>query len=87
MILVTPRDDLQAVFDRARSGEEIRLTEGEYRQKVTIFTPGLRIRGAGAGQTKIVWNDYAKKLDDKGVEYNTFRTWTVAVCAEGVAMV
>lgn len=86
MILVTPRDDLQAVFDRARSGEEIRLMEGEYRQKVTIFTPGLRIRGAGAGQTKIVWNDYAKKLDDKGVEYNTFRTWTVAVCAEGVAM-
>lgn len=86
MITATPRDDLQSVFDKAAPGEEIRLAEGEYRQKVTIFTPGLRIRGAGAGKTKIVWDDYAKKRDEKGVEYVTFRTWTVAVCADGVTM-
>jgi len=86
MIHINPRDNLQAVLGRARPGDIIQLDEGEYRVKSTITTPGLTLRGAGADRTRIVWNDYAKKLDERGVEYNTFRTWTLAVCADGVTM-
>ena len=87
MILVNPDDkNLQEIFDTARPGDVIQLAEGEYRVKAVIFTPGLTLRGAGAGRTRIVWDDYAKKPDANGVEYNTFRTWTLAVCADGVTM-
>ena len=86
MIQIDPGCHLQEVFDRARPGDVIRLAEGEYRAKTVISTPNLTLVGAGADRTRIVWDDYAKKLDGAGVEYNTFRTWTLAVCADGVAM-
>ena len=86
MIHVDTRDDLQAVFDSACPGDVIQLAEGEYRAKSVIFTQGLTLTGAGADRTRIVWDDYAKKLDGTGTEYNTFRTWTLAVCADGVTM-
>ena len=86
MIQIDPGCHLQEVFDRARPGDVIRLAEGEYRAKTVISTPDLTLVGAGADRTRVVWDDYAKKLDGAGVEYNTFRTWTLAVCASGVAM-
>ena len=86
MILTNPDENLQEVFDKARPGEVIQLAEGEYRAKTVIFTDGLTLRGAGAGRTRIIWDDYAKKPDSRGIEYNTFRTWTLAVCADGVTI-
>ena len=86
MINADPNQNLQEIFDTAPPGETIRLAEGDYRCKTTVFTPGLTICGAGADRTRIIWDDYAKKLDEHGVEYNTFRTWTLAVCADGVTM-
>ena len=86
MINADPNTNLQEIFDTARPGETIRLAEGEYRCKSAIFTPGLTVCGAGADRTRIIWDDYAKKLDENGVEYVTFRTWTLAVCADGVTM-
>ena len=86
MIVTNPGESLQEIFNRAKPGEEIRLAEGEYRAKSAIFTPGLTVTGAGADRTRIIWDDFAKKLDEQGREYNTFRTWTLAVCADGVTM-
>ena len=86
MIQIDPGCRLQEALDRARPGDVIELAEGEYRAKAVISTPNLTLIGAGAERTRIVWDDYAKKLDEKGVEYNTFRTWTLAVCADGVSM-
>ena len=86
MVQTGPQENLQAVLDRARPGQTIQLAEGEYRVKAAIFTPGLTLQGAGADRTRIVWDDYAKKPDERGVEYNTFRTWTLAVCADGVTL-
>ena len=86
MIVVHPGEDLQAALDRANPGEIIQLAPGDYRAKAVISTGGVTLRGAGADRTRILWDDYAKKLDSRGVEYNTFRTWTVAVCADGVTM-
>ena len=86
MIQIDPRTGLQKALDRAVPGDTIQLAEGEYRVKAAILTPGVTLRGAGADRTRIVWDDYAKKLDGQGVEYNTFRTWTLAVCADGVTL-
>ena len=85
-IYVTPEHSLQQVFDAAPEGARIYLAPGEYRQKAVIRTPGLTISGAGASETILIYDDYAKKLDAQGREYNTFRTYTLAVCADGITM-
>lgn len=84
--LVRPGDDAQALLDRAQPGSLIRFAAGVYRQKLMLRTPGLRLEGEGAEETVLLWGDYAKKLDARGQEYNTFRTWTLAVCADDVQM-
>lgn len=86
IISVTPGDDLQAVFDAAPENATIQLAAGVYRQKTVIRTPGLTLVGAGAEDTVLIYDDYAKKLDEQGREYVTFRTYTLAVCADGVTM-
>ena len=86
IIRVTPADDLQAVLDSASEGAEVRLAPGIYRQKLMITTPGLTITGSGAAETEIIWDDHAKKRHPIGGEYNTFRTYTLAVCADGVTL-
>ncbi len=86
ILFVTPADDLQAVFDAAPAGSRIRLAPGIYRQKVLLTTPGLTIEGAGMEESILVWDDYANKLDEFGREYNTFRTYTLAVCADHVTL-
>ena len=85
-LMIRPGDDVQAVLDRAAPGSHLHFTAGEYRQKLLLRTPGLKLSGEGADRTVIVWDDYAKKLDSQGQEYNTFRTWTLAVCADDVQM-
>ena len=85
-IYVTPDDRLQAVFDKAKPGSVIHLSAGVYRQKTVIRTPGLTIIGSGAGKSRIIFDDYARKRDDQGFEYITFRSYTMAVCADGVHM-
>lgn len=85
-IYVTPDDRLQKVFDEAAPGSVIHLAPGVYRQKTVIRTPGLTVVGSGAGKTRITYNDYARKRDAEGYAYITFRTYTLAVCADGVTM-
>lgn len=86
IIYVTPDEDLQTVFDTAPENALICLAAGEYRQKCLIRTPGLTLIGAGADKTRLVWGDYARKRDFLGAEYNTFRTYTMAVCADRVCI-
>lgn len=86
LLEIHPGQSLRQALDRARPGDVLRLSEGEYREKAAVFTPGLTLEGAGAERTRIVWDDYAKKPDERGVEYNTFRTWTLAVCADNVTL-
>jgi len=83
-VSVSPGDDLQAVLDAAPENAVIRLAEGVYRQKLMIRTNGLTLAGAGAGKTLLVYDDHARKPHPIGWEYNTFRTYTLAVCADRV---
>ena len=85
-ITVGPESSLQDILDMLPPGATVRLRPGVYRQKLQIRTPGLTLIGAGAEETKLVYDDYAQKLHPDGREYNTFRTWTAAVTADGVRM-
>ena len=85
-VLVRPGDDVQRILDNTAPGSGIRFASGVYREKLMIRTPGLRLLGEGAEKTILVYDDYANKLDAQGREYNTFRTWTAAVCADDVEM-
>ena len=83
---LTPQDDLQKALDSAPKDAFVHLAAGIYRQKIVIRTPGLTIVGQGAENTILIFDDYAQKLDEQGREYVTFRTYTTAVCADGVTM-
>ena len=85
-IYVSPEDDLQAVLDSAPENAVVHLAPGVYRQKLMLRTPGLTLLGAGAEKTKLVYGDYARKRHPIGYEYNTFRTYTLAVCADRVTL-
>lgn len=85
-IYVTPDDRLQKIFDQAHPGSVIHLSAGVYRQKVLMRTPNLTILGAGEGKTRIVFDDYARKRGEDGFEYITFRSYTLAVCADGISI-
>ena len=85
-LFLTPKDDLQKALDSAPENAFVHMASGIYRQKIVIRAPGLTIIGQGAENTRIVFDDYAQKLDEQGREYITFRTYTAAVCADGVKM-
>ncbi len=80
-ITVTPSDNLSEILGAVEPHTRILLSEGVYRQKLEITVPYLELVGAGADKTAIIYDDYAKKLDEQGREYNTFRTYTAAVTA------
>lgn len=86
VISVSPADDLQAVLDSAPENARILLSEGIYRQKLLLRTPGLSLVGAGRDKTVLVWDDHARKPHPLGYEYNTFRTYTLAICADNVTL-
>lgn len=86
ILYACPTDDLQAVFDNAAPFSRICLAPGIYRQKCMIKTEGLVLIGAGAGKTVLIFDDHANKPHPIGGEYNTFRTYTLAVCADHVTI-
>ena len=85
-VFLTPQDDLQKALDSAPKDAFVHLAAGIYHQKLVVRTPGLTIIGQGAENTQIEFDDYAQKPDEQGRELVTFRTYTLAVCADGVTM-
>ncbi len=85
MDIVHNSKELIQALGRAVSGDEIFLKEGVYRVK-TVVRAGVTLTGAGMDKTVLIWDDYAQKRDELGREYVTFRTWTLAVCADGVTV-
>lgn len=65
--------------------DTVYLAKGVYNQKVEITRGNVTVIGEGDG-TQIVYGDYAKKIHTDGKEYNTFRTYTLCVTADNVAL-
>ncbi len=84
-ICVSPNDKLSEVLKYVSENTRIVLEKGVYREKIEICVPNVELVGAGRNSTVIVYDDYAKKLDEIGREYNTFRTYTAAVLADNVS--
>jgi len=69
---------IQAAVDAApSSGATILLGPGEYREKIFIDKPGLKLVGAGRDRTLIRWDDAAKKPFAGGGLTGTFRSYTL----------
>lgn len=85
-IKVIPQEKLSEILLHVKPNTRIILSEGTYREKIEINVPNIEIIGESADKTVIVWDDYAKKLDPFGVEFNTFRTYTAAVTADNVIL-
>ena len=83
-ISITPKDNLSEVLKTVSPRSRIILAPGTYREKLEIYVNDIELVGHTAEDTIIVWDDYAKKPDRAGTEYNTFRTYTAAVLAPNV---
>ena len=86
ILLAGPEMNLEESFRQAAPGDVIHLKAGIYRQKLLLDRPGVTLEGEGADKTILIYDDYAKKIDGQGREYNTFRTYTLAVCADHVTI-
>ncbi|MCM1164493.1 MAG: pectinesterase family protein [Lachnospiraceae bacterium] len=83
-ITVSPNENIAEAVRAAGPHTRVLLSEGVYRQKTEISVPYIELVGAGTDKTVIVHDDYAKKIHADGKEYNTFRTYTLAVLAPHV---
>lgn len=79
-------DNLQVLLDNIKPRDILVLPQGIFRQKLEITVPDVTIVGAGADKTVITFGDYAKMTDCNGQEITTFKTQTLAVCADGVTL-
>ncbi len=85
-IRITPEDKLSEILKTVSPDTRIFLSNGVYREKIEITTPGIELVGESADKTVIVYDDYAKKIDENGLEYVTFRTYTMAILAPRVTL-
>lgn len=83
---INSRENLQDVLDVAPSGTVIRLPAGVFRQKVVVRTPNITLIGADRDRTVLTFDDSARRMDKVGRPLGTFRSFTVAVCAENVTL-
>ena len=80
-------EKLSDAIKNASSGDTIYLCEKSYNEKIVIDKPNLTIIGKG-NSSKIIYGDYAKKIHEiDGLEYNTFRTYTVNITASNVKLI
>ena len=64
----------------------LQLAAGEYREKCTLSRAYTTVEGAGAQETRIVWNDGATTILADGMKRGTFRTATLLVDAPHVTL-
>ncbi len=85
-IYVSTADNLQNILDGICEPTTIYMESGVYRQKLKITKSDVTIVGAGRETTVITYDDFAHKPHPDGREYNTFRTYTLCVTGERVAL-
>ncbi|OHE41713.1 MAG: hypothetical protein A2Y16_02955 [Tenericutes bacterium GWF2_57_13] len=85
---LTPNDDVQSALDRLPEGvlTRVRLAAGRYFQKLRIRRDGLVLEGEGADRTALVFDDCNDRIHADGRPFNTFRTPTLTILADGVTV-
>ena len=64
----------------------ITISPGTYKEKLVIRQANVALCGAGAGRTKIIWDDCATRLLPNGQPMGTFNSYTVYVGARRVRL-
>ena len=77
---------IQAAIDAAPAGEEIRVKPGEYRERVVIDKPGLRLVGESQEGVVIADSRCAKDKGPDGLEKGTFLSFTLITLAPDVVV-
>lgn len=83
-IYVTPKDDLQKVFSTLQPFTVVNFASGKYYGKLVLSTPNVTL--IGNKDTVLSFDDYAKRLDEKGREVTTFQTFTLVVTGDNVCL-
>lgn len=87
-IYLTPTDSIQQCLDLYPLDQDLSLylSPGIYNEKLRIKHHHLSIYGAKEGKSIISNADYAYKMHDDGLLYNTFRTYTVMILGDHVKL-
>ena len=84
-LYLNPSDDIQDAVNRLEEPALVYLEKGVYRAKIEITADNITIIGQGK-DTVITNGDYARKIHADGLEYNTFRTYTLCITGDNVTL-
>ena len=77
---------IDAIPDDGREAVEIAVRDGEYRERVVVNKPHLRIVGESPGRTVIVHSAHATEPNPDGTPRGTFLSFTLLVAAPDVTI-
>lgn len=83
---LSPKDDIQKAVNGLTEPAKVYLAKGVYKQKIEIWVDDVTIIGEDREKTVLTYDDYARKTDENGVEYNTFRSWSLLISGERVRL-
>lgn len=86
VIRVSQKDNLSDILNSINCPATIYLEKGTYCVKAEIAADDITIIGEGRETTVITFGDYARKIHADGLEYNTFRTYTLCVTGNNVKL-
>ncbi len=76
---------IQQAVDAAKSGDEIFIKNGVYKERVEVKTPNLTLIGESAEDTVLDFNYYARMIMPDGIKRGTFRSYTMLVNTDNFA--
>jgi pectinesterase len=82
----TKVDTINKALALVEAGGTIIVFPGVYEEKIKITKAGITLRGFNPENTIITYGDYAKKMHRDGLEYNTFRTYTLLLRADDICL-
>lgn len=87
-LTLKPHQSIQQALDQIPLNEpvELYLSAGTYTEKLRIQHKRIAIYGSLEGKTVISNGDYAYKMHEDGLLYNTFRTFTIMFLSDDVKL-
>ncbi|NLD26771.1 MAG: pectin esterase, partial [Acholeplasmataceae bacterium] len=82
----TKVDSINKALDLIKDWGTIIVFPGIYEEKIKVIKNGVTLRGFNPQNTIITNGDYAKKIHEDGMEYNTFRTYTLLLLGNGIRL-
>ena len=83
---IGPNESINETLTRVKDNDELFLKPGIYKEKVEFFNNNIKIIGADKENTIITNNDFYHKIMPDFNECNTFRTYTMYVGGDNVAI-